>query len=197
MNQRKPWIVERQIFRAELVGGQPVQKCRANANVAMRFDGHVRRAENVPEQTVGGRASETPEIATLEATVLVVHAADRGNRAQQYAARFQQASRMMNRGFDVVDDVKRLRQDETVKLVAGNSVSLRQIHNQRRALIRAVDIEDFTLPHERPAKCPGIVRVLDLQHATLDSRAVPVEKLMDVVTIDWQAAVGTPDIAER
>src|SRR4051812_24041177 len=75
-----------ELFLAQVVGAQPLQKCGRREHVAVGLDLDVGAAERLAEQAAERLRGEAPVLAPAVAVVRA-HLADAGNGREQHAAR--------------------------------------------------------------------------------------------------------------
>jgi len=114
---------------------------------------------------------------------------------EEHASRPQDAVSVSDRGSNVVDQLERLCDEEAVEEIGGYLISGAEIGKDRDSRIGRVDVHDITALDGRTVAV-SISTLFDLQDATADVTSMLEEKSLDVITVDWSAAVEPPVIAD-
>ena len=104
---------------------------------------------------------------------------------------------MPDRRGGVVDDAQRLRQDEAVVGVVGNRIGARQVRDHGGVRVAGVHVQHVGVGDAFGAEHAACTRVLHFQDASADVEAMQIQKRLDVVAIEGQAAVEPPHGADR
>ena len=116
---------------------------------------------------------------------------------EERAAGCEDPSELGDSSADVVDHLQRLRADDAVETVRGNSVGAREVGDDRRVRIGRHNVEDIAACHAIPAKRPRIPRVAELEHTSTDIGRMSGKKALDVVPVDRRSAIESETPAHR
>src|SRR6188472_3291048 len=119
MDQRKQRIRVSERLGIQVFGCETIEKCGTGVDVAVGFDGDVRRMKHLLKQSLDCRTGHAPVVTRVDVDTFGVDSAHRRNCCEQYAISLEKPGRLSNRAGDVEDNVKRLSQNETVELTSG------------------------------------------------------------------------------
>jgi hypothetical protein len=95
----------------------------------------------------------------------------------------------------VVDELKRLRQDEAIERIGWKAVEARKIGHDGRTCITGVNVDDVaSLDSRAESFCVPVVP--DFKHSSGDIAGILAQELLDVKPIDRQSAIEPPNGAE-
>src|SRR5262249_41989682 len=103
---------------------------------------------------------------------------------------------MSDRRARVVDVLQRLREQEAVESVGRDGVRGGEVGDDRRVTVRRDNVEDVLLS-DVDAEALRVLRVLDLEHAAPNRRAVLVQEALDEIAVDRRSAIEAKAVAER
>src|SRR5207244_8858457 len=116
-------------------------------------------------------------------------------RAEQRAARAENSVRVYDGRLQVVDVLERLGEDEAVEAARWHGIGGGEIAGDRRVRIAGIDVEHVAAVDGGPVA----LRVVAVQHfddPTANRGAFRGEELLDVVAVDWRAAITSVVVAE-
>ena len=129
--------------------------------------------------------------------VLQRHHAGARQRHQQHTARLQRAVRVAQHALHVVDQVDRLRQDETVVGILRHLLDGSQVGHDCRAMIAGIDVEDVGAAYAVAAVARRELGIQHLQHVAVHVGGVPPHEDVNEMSIDRHAAIEPPVAADR
>ena len=124
-----------------------------------------------------------------------VYATDDGNSAEQCAAWPEDSVSILDRWLQVIDVLERLREDEAVEAARRHGIAGGEITDDRRVRIAGIDVEDVAALESGP-ETYGVVAVHHFEDTAANRGTLGGKEMLDVVTVDWCAAVAPVMVAE-
>src|SRR5688572_18416984 len=103
----------------------------------------------------------------------------------------------MKRALEIIDEVKGLRKNDTVKFFGWDLGDVGDIPDVSCLIVGAVDMQDVTLLHEVPPVLHGIFIVSDLEHGAFYNRRILFDKIFNVKAVDGATTVEPEVITKR
>src|SRR5438093_10346115 len=102
---------------------------------------------------------------------------------------------MSDRSLQVIDVLKRLREDEAVEAARRHGIGGGEIADDCRVRVARIDVEDVAALNGG-SETFGVVAVHHFEDTAANRGTLGGEELLDVVTVDRRAAVASVMVAE-
>ncbi len=181
------WVMGVEFGRAQLILGQAVKESNRCQHITVTGHANIRFAKLLPEQAAqrGGRQRPIPAWSPLSP----VDGADTWNSDKEHAAGFEHSMQCRYSLAHIINQMKRLRQHDTIKRLRGKIIALGEIANQGCARITRADVQDIAMRHSSSAVLHGISIVTDLENPPSDVFRVAGQEIFDVATVHRLAAI--------
>ena len=174
-----------QLFRPQLIAGQPVEEGHGSQDVPVSLDFHLLRREHRLKKPSGGERCEAPVVA---ATVHVVTGdlANSRNSDERHSTRPEDPVQGPYRRTYILDAEEHLTQNDAIKNVGRDFRSRSEIRDHSGIGIPWDRVDHVALHHAISTESSRVRRVLRLEDPAADVLRMGGEESLDVVPIDWR-----------